>query len=73
VIASGYRNADKFTEGAAMLAIESLRAEVKDLSARYTRLRAATVDYVNALPSDAEAALRKLRHELERPIGVQEM
>lgn len=56
-----------------MLAIESLRAEVKDLSARYTRLRAATVDYVNALPSDAEAALRKLRHELERPIGVQEM
>lgn len=45
---------------------ELLHAQVDTLSRRYVRLRAAVLDHLHALPSDASAAMTHLRHELSR-------
>ncbi len=46
------------------LRLEEMRGEVRHLSRRLIRLRAAAREYLTALPSDQGVARARLRHEL---------
>jgi hypothetical protein len=47
-------------------AIESLRSQLEYSRSLYCRLRIAVVDYLEALPSDRDAYMRRMRHEVGR-------